>query len=110
MRHLSELKIFIVEDNFMYSYLLENALKEYGNFKITTFETAEKCIEMLEKVQTNSILLKYVARSKISSLKARQLIFKAFILPYLQLIYAVWALLLTSVIDRIEAKKQLVHN
>ena len=41
-------KIFIVEDNFAYSYVLEQTLKEHGNFKITTFSSAEECIQMLE--------------------------------------------------------------
>ena len=69
---------------------------------------------MLEKIQTNSVVLKYVARSNTSSLKVRQLIFKAFILPYLQLIYVVWPLLSTTTIERIEAMHRrlyrLVHN
>lgn len=41
-------KIFIVDDNFVYSYVLEAMLLEYGNIKVTTFTTGESCIELLD--------------------------------------------------------------
>jgi len=41
-------RIFIVEDNFMYSYLLGTMLKEYGNFKVTSVGTGEECIGLLD--------------------------------------------------------------
>ena len=88
--------------------------KYLGNYVDERFSFNRHCTKMLEKIQTNSVILKYVARSNTSSLKSRQLIFKAFILPYLQLIYVVWPLLSTTTIERIEAKHRrlyrLVHN
>jgi two-component system, OmpR family, response regulator len=47
MNSKGQAKIFIVEDNFMYSYVLDHALKEYGNFVITTFDSGEECIQLL---------------------------------------------------------------
>jgi two-component system, OmpR family, response regulator len=47
MNKQGQAKIFIVEDNFMYSYILDNVLKEHGNFAITTFATGEECIQLL---------------------------------------------------------------
>lgn len=47
MKQLGQTRIFIIEDNFIYSYVLEEMLKEYGNFKITSFTSGEKCIEEL---------------------------------------------------------------
>lgn len=43
------IQIFIVEDNNLYSLMLKNALKEKGNFEITTMETGEQCLKMLDK-------------------------------------------------------------
>ena len=51
-------KIFIVEDNFMYSYILEEMLKEENNYKITTFSTGEGCVEMLQN-NPDLIILDY---------------------------------------------------
>jgi hypothetical protein len=59
---------------------------------------------MLQKIENNARLLKYVARSKTSSTKARNLIFQAFIQPYFRMIYAVWPLLSNNSIEKIEAK------
>lgn len=42
-------QIFIVEDNHVYSLMLENALKEKGNFEITTMLTGEYCLNELDK-------------------------------------------------------------
>ncbi|HTF82141.1 MAG TPA: response regulator [Cytophagales bacterium] len=47
MNSKGQAKIFIVEDNFMFSYVLDSVLKDYGNFKITTCATGEECIQML---------------------------------------------------------------
>lgn len=40
-------KVFIVEDNFMYSYVLESTLKESENMKVTSFSKGEECIELI---------------------------------------------------------------
>lgn len=42
-------KIFIVEDNQVYSEMLKDALKERGNFEITTILTGEYCLNLLGK-------------------------------------------------------------
>ena len=52
---------------------------------------SENCQRMLQKAQKNSGILRYVTRSKTSSARARKIISQAFIQPYLQMIYAVWA-------------------
>jgi hypothetical protein len=69
---------------------------------------------MLQKVQKNSAILKYVTRSKTSSKRARNLISQAFSHPYLQMIYVVCAMLSISSIEKIEAKNRqlsrLIHN
>ena len=74
----------------------------------------EHCKRMLQKVQKNSTILKYVTRSRTSSARARTLISQAFIQPYLQMIYAVWPMLALSSIEKIEAKNRqlsrLIHN
>lgn len=40
--------IFIVEDNSFYSFFLNELLREYGNFSISTFETAENCLQVMD--------------------------------------------------------------
>lgn len=40
-------RIFIVEDNFVFSYVLETTLKEKENYEITTFTSGEECIKFL---------------------------------------------------------------
>jgi len=58
MRSTGRPTLFIVEDNFMYSYLLEATLKEQENFKITTLSSGEECIELLEN-KPDIIILDY---------------------------------------------------
>ena len=74
----------------------------------------EHCKRMLQKVQKNCAILKYVIRSKTSSARARNLISQAFIHPYLQMMYVVWPMLSISSIGKIEAKNRqlsrLTHN
>ena len=65
---------------------------------------------MLTKVQINSTILKYITRSHTSSLKARTLIFHAFILPYFQLIYTIWPFLSISTIETIEASNRKIYR
>lgn len=40
--------IFIVEDNTFYTFFLNEFLREHGNFNITTFETAEHCLNAMD--------------------------------------------------------------
>lgn len=47
MKHLNDYKIFIAEDNFLYAHVLEEVLKESGNFKISSFTSPEECMLML---------------------------------------------------------------
>jgi hypothetical protein len=74
----------------------------------------QHCKRMLQKVQKNSGILKYVTRSKTSSARARKLISNALIQPYLQMIYAVWPMLSLNSIEKIEAKNRqlsrLIHH
>ena len=60
---------------------------------------SEHCTRMLQKVQKNSSILKYATQSKISSTRARNLISQAFIQHNLQMIYAIWPPLPTSIFD-----------
>ena len=62
---------------------------------------SEHCTRMLQKVQKNSAILKYVTRSKTSSTRARNLISQAFIQPYLQMMYVVWPMLSVSSVEKI---------
>jgi hypothetical protein len=74
----------------------------------------QHCKRMLQRIRKNSGILKYVARSKTSSARARKLIPNAFIQTYLQMIYAVMPMLSLSSIEKIEAKNQqlsrLIHH
>ena len=74
----------------------------------------ERCKRMLQKVQKNSGILKYVTRSRSSSTRARKLISQTFIQPYLQMIYVAWPMLSISLIEKVEAKNRqlsrLIHN
>ena len=72
-----------------YTLSRTSLFKCLGNYVDERFSFNRHYKKMFKKIQTNSVVLKYVAQSNTSSLKARQLIFKAFILPYLQLIYVV---------------------
>lgn len=83
--------------------------KYLGTYIDERFTFTHHCTKMLEKVQRNSFLLKCVARSK-ASLKARQLLFNAFILPYLQMMYLIWPLLSTTTIGKIEAKNRQLYR
>jgi two-component system OmpR family response regulator len=51
-------KIFLVEDNFSYSYVLESILKGSGDYQVTTFSTGEECIHMLQN-KPDLIILDY---------------------------------------------------
>ena len=64
-----------------------SVFKYLGNYVDERLSFSQHCNKMLQKIQTNARLLKYVARSKTSSMKARNLIFQAFIQPYFQMIY-----------------------
>jgi two-component system OmpR family response regulator len=70
---MNQNKIFIVEDNFLYSYVLEETLKEHGNFKITTFASAEECIEMLDN-NPQIIILDYNLENGMNGLDAFKII------------------------------------
>jgi two-component system, OmpR family, response regulator len=70
---VGQTSLFIVEDNFMYSYLLEAMLKEYGNFKITTLTSGEDCIEMLEN-NPKLIILDYNLEKGLNGLDTFKII------------------------------------
>lgn len=44
---MSQHKVFLVEDDEVYSFLLDTKLKEISNFDLTTFVTGEQCLENL---------------------------------------------------------------
>ena len=74
-------------------------VKYLGNYVDERFSFDQRCNKMLQKIQNNASLLKYVARSRPSSVKARNLLFLTFIRPYFRMIYAVWSLLSNCSID-----------
>jgi two-component system, OmpR family, response regulator len=45
---MGRFSIYIVEDNNLYSYFLNESLKEYDNFNISIFDKPEKCLEYLD--------------------------------------------------------------
>lgn len=55
---MGRFSIYIVEDSDLYAYFLNESLKEYGNFNISTFENPEKCIQCLDD-KPNMIILDY---------------------------------------------------
>lgn len=73
MKSHEKTQLYIVEDNFVYSYLLESILKEYGNFNITTFSSAEECIDMLDN-DPDLIILDYILGTGINGLDAFKII------------------------------------
>jgi len=55
---MRNLKVFLVEDDEIYSMVLAQKLKLFGNFFISTFETGESALENLD-VNPDVILLDY---------------------------------------------------
>ncbi|MGZ4089695.1 MAG: response regulator [Bacteroidia bacterium] len=60
---------FIVEDNSLYTYFLNEALKEEGDFNITTFETSEQCLQSLDQ-KPDIIVLDYYLEGGATGLQA----------------------------------------
>jgi len=58
MKSSDQIKLFLVEDSFVYSYLLEETLREHGNFKVTSFSSGEACMQMLNN-DPDLIILDY---------------------------------------------------
>lgn len=44
---LNEIRIFIVEDSFTWSFMLETILHDNGNFRISTFKDGHSCLDDL---------------------------------------------------------------
>lgn len=44
---MNHTKIFLVEDDEVYSFLLDTKLKEISNFDLSTYTTGEQCLENL---------------------------------------------------------------
>lgn len=61
--------VFIVEDNPLYTYFLNEALKEEGEFNITTFETARQCIDALKDSKPDVIVLDYFLENGLTGLE-----------------------------------------
>ncbi|HEU4717218.1 MAG TPA: response regulator [Bacteroidia bacterium] len=59
MTRKTQMSIFIVEDNPMYSLYVDTLLKEQFNFKISTYESGEKCLKDLY-LTPDIIILDYV--------------------------------------------------
>ena len=64
---------------------------------------------MLQKIQTNSVIFKYLTRSHTSSYKVRLLVRNAFASPYFQLIYTVWPLPSVTNKERIETSNRQIY-
>lgn len=47
VKDLNEIRIFIVEDSFYWSFLLEKVLSDYGNFQLQQFKDGESCIDYM---------------------------------------------------------------
>jgi DNA-binding NtrC family response regulator len=60
---------FIVEDNNLYTYFLNEALKEEGEFNITTFDNTEQCLNSLDQ-KPDIIVLDYYLENGITGLDA----------------------------------------
>jgi hypothetical protein len=87
-----------------------NLFKYLGIYVDERLSFQKHCNKMLQKIHTNSAILKYLTRSQTSSLKARILICNAFILPYFQLIYTIWPLLSLSTIEIVEATNRQIYR
>ena|ERR1700741_2057967 len=59
MKPPSPIKIYLVEDNFAYSYVLEETMNEHGNFKVITSSTGEECLDRLNTDNPDVIILDY---------------------------------------------------
>lgn len=66
-------KVFIVEDNFVFSYVLETALKEQENYKITTVASGEDCVELLVN-NPDVIVLDYNLEKGLNGLETFKII------------------------------------
>jgi two-component system, OmpR family, response regulator len=60
---------FIVEDNNLYTYFLNEALKDEGDFNITTFETAEQCLQSLDQ-KPDIVVMDYYLENGATGLDA----------------------------------------
>lgn len=60
-------KVFIVEDNFMYSYVLESMLKESELMKVTSFAKGEECLELINN-NPDVVILDYNLEDGMSGL------------------------------------------
>lgn len=65
MNSKGQIKLFIVEDNFVYSFTLEAILKEHGNFIITSLNSGEECLERLDN-NPDVIILDYNLGGKLN--------------------------------------------
>jgi two-component system response regulator AtoC len=71
--HSGSPKLFIVEDNFMYSYTLELIFRERENFKVTSFSSGKECIELLDN-NPDVIILDYNLESDITGFEIFKII------------------------------------
>ena len=53
-----QLKVFVVEDNELYSLMIDHKLKDIGNYHITTFTSGEDCLKNLY-LEPDVIILDY---------------------------------------------------
>lgn len=60
---------FIVEDNNLYTYFLNEALKEEGEFNITTFDSTDQCLKSLDQ-QPDIVVLDYYLENGMTGLEA----------------------------------------
>lgn len=61
-------KVLLVEDDFVYSFVLSNYLTEHGDFKVMTASSGEECLEMMSN-KPHVIILDYSLEKKLNGLE-----------------------------------------
>ena len=59
MNSVEEIKIFLVEDNPMYPFIIDAMLLDMGNFKVTSFNSGEVCVAALDDNSPSLVILDY---------------------------------------------------
>ena len=73
MNTKGQILIYIVEDNFVYSFILKSTLEENYYSKIATFTSGEECIDMLDN-NPDIIILDYNLETSLNGLESFKII------------------------------------
>jgi len=65
---LNEIRIFIVEDSFTWSFMLETVLQDNGNFRISTFKDGYSCLDDLGN-NPDVVILDHMLEGAINGLE-----------------------------------------